>query len=140
MRLVCDLGPHRALSSRDPTRTAMALAQLPPADRNPRLIPAILHSAHNLSIPIKLGVNFVAKSQHFFWSVQQCVCSLEGAVFLSRWLHQIGQSKGQYPSSGASVPDSLVQTYIILGPGLANDRRYARKRTASLTMDQSHCG
>ncbi|KAI9374892.1 hypothetical protein BJX61DRAFT_237790 [Aspergillus egyptiacus] len=97
VRLVCDLGPHRALSSRDPTRIAAALAQLPPVDRNPRLIPALLHSAHALSIPVKLGVEFVAKSQHFSWSVQQCVCSLECAVFLSRWLHQIGQSKDHHP-------------------------------------------
>ncbi|PLB50823.1 hypothetical protein P170DRAFT_455226 [Aspergillus steynii IBT 23096] len=99
VRLVCDLGPHRALSSRDPTRIAMALAQLPPVDRNPRVIPALLHSAHALSIPVKLGVDFVAKSQHFFWSVQQSVCSLECAVFLSRWLHQIGQSKDRHPLS-----------------------------------------
>ncbi|KAE8418361.1 hypothetical protein BDV36DRAFT_161311 [Aspergillus pseudocaelatus] len=96
-RLVCNLGPHRALSSRDPTRIAVALTQLPPVDRNLRLIPALLHSAHALSIPVKLGVDFVAKSQHFFWSVQQCVCSLECAVFLSRWLYQLGYSKDRYP-------------------------------------------
>ncbi|RAL11847.1 uncharacterized protein BO97DRAFT_346074 [Aspergillus homomorphus CBS 101889] len=99
VRLVCDLGPHRALNTRDPTRIAAALAQLPPVDRSPRLIPALLHSAHAFSIPVKLGVDFVAKSQHFFWSVQQCVCNLECAVFLSRWLHQIGQSKDSYPLS-----------------------------------------
>ncbi|RDW64475.1 uncharacterized protein DSM5745_09886 [Aspergillus mulundensis] len=101
VRLVCDLGPHRALSSRDPARIAAALAQLPPVDRSHGqcLVPALLHSAHALSIPVKLGVDFVARSQHFFWSVQQCVCSLECAVFLGRWLYQIGYSGDGYPLS-----------------------------------------
>ncbi|KAE8153648.1 fungal-specific transcription factor domain-containing protein [Aspergillus avenaceus] len=97
VRLVCNLGPHRDLSSRDPTRIAVSLTKLPPVDRTLSLIPALLHSVHTLSIPVKLGVDFVAKSQHFFWSVQQFVCSLESAVFLSRWLYQIGHSKHRNP-------------------------------------------
>ncbi|OJI82835.1 hypothetical protein ASPTUDRAFT_56838 [Aspergillus tubingensis CBS 134.48] len=113
VRLVCDLGPYRELNSRDPTRIAAALAQLPPVDRSPRLVLALLHSAHTVSIPVKLGVDFVARSQHFFWSVQQCVCSLECAVFLSRWLHQVGQSGNRDPMSG-TLAFLLNHPYILL--------------------------
>ena len=79
-----------ALMTRDPASIADALQGLPPIPGSSSFDSALLHSAHMLSVPIKLGVDFVAKSQHFFWSVQHCVCSLECAVFLARWLCQSG--------------------------------------------------
>ncbi|KAF4537439.1 C2H2 transcription factor [Lasiodiplodia theobromae] len=93
IRLVCDAGPHRELHTRDPLRIAAALTRLPPVERGRSsrnmVVPALLHAAHALSIPIKLGIDYVAKSQHFFWGIHHSVSSFECAVFLARWLYQI---------------------------------------------------
>ncbi|KAL9624993.1 MAG: hypothetical protein Q9160_000722 [Pyrenula sp. 1 TL-2023] len=86
IRLHVDLGPVRHLESRDPFQVAMALKEAPPLQRSPRLIMALLHSAHALSIPVRLGIDFVAKTQTFFWSIQHSLCSLECAFLLSKWL------------------------------------------------------
>lgn len=71
---------------------ASALQLTPRLQRSPRLITALLHSAHALSIPIRLGLDFVAKTQTFFWSIQHSLCSLECAFLLSKWLAAIPTS------------------------------------------------
>ena len=86
IRLHVDMGPLRHLETRDSRQIAEALMNTPPIQRNPRLIPALLHSAHALSIPVRLGIDFVAKTQTFFWSIQHSLCSLECAFLLSKWL------------------------------------------------------
>ena len=86
IRLHVDLGPLRHLETRDSRKIAEALYNVPPLQRGPRLIPALLHSAHALSIPVRLGIDFVAKTQTFFWSIQHSLCSLECAFLLSKWL------------------------------------------------------
>ncbi len=70
-----DTGPTRALGTRDPLQIAMALRDAPSIKRMPRLTRALLHSAHALSIPIKIGVRLVAKTQPFPWSIQHSVLS-----------------------------------------------------------------
>lgn len=99
IRLHVDLGPCRHLDSRDPLHIAAALKDAPPLIRSPRLIMALLHSAHALSIPIRLGIDFVAKSQTFFWSLQHSVCSLECAYLLSKWLATIPATQAAQPLS-----------------------------------------
>ncbi|CAL5871799.1 uncharacterized protein PFLUO_LOCUS6052 [Penicillium psychrofluorescens] len=86
IRLHVDLGPCRHLSTQDPMQIASALSSSPPIARSPRLIMALLHSAHALSIPVRLGIDFVARTHSFFWSIQHSLCSLECAFLLSRWL------------------------------------------------------
>jgi len=86
IRLHVDMGPLRHLETRDPIRIADALRYTPPIARDPRLTSALLHSAHALSIPVRLGIDFVAKTQTFFWSIQHSLCSLECAFLLSKWL------------------------------------------------------
>ncbi|KAF7719608.1 Zinc finger C2H2 type domain-containing protein [Penicillium ucsense] len=86
IRLHVDLGPCRHLVSQDPHQIAHALNESPPLVRHPRLIMALLHSAHALSIPVRLGIDFVARTHSFFWSIQHSLCSLECAFLLSRWL------------------------------------------------------
>ncbi|KKY24488.1 putative c2h2 transcription factor [Phaeomoniella chlamydospora] len=105
IRLHIDLGPARQLESRDPVQIASALHATPRLQRSPRLLTALLHSAHALSIPIRLGVDFVAKSQTFFWSIQHTICSLECAFLLSKWL--------------AAIPASIAQGE----PGLSEHER-----------------
>lgn len=86
IRLHVDLGPCRHLITQDPMQIAGALTESPPIIRSPRLIMALLHSAHALSIPVRLGIDFVARTHSFFWSIQHSLCSLECAFLLSRWL------------------------------------------------------
>lgn len=91
IRLHIDMGPLRHLESRDSNQIAQALHNTPPIRRDPRLTPALLHCAHALSIPVRLGIDFVAKTQTFFWSIQHSLCSLECAFLLSKWLHSLSR-------------------------------------------------
>ncbi|THC96406.1 hypothetical protein EYZ11_004103 [Aspergillus tanneri] len=86
VRLSLNLGPYRQLETRDPYRIAAALHRSPRPGRSYRLTPALIYSAHALSIPVRLGIDHVARSQAFFWSVRHSIASLECAVLLSKWL------------------------------------------------------
>ena len=74
---------------------ANALRNTQSIKRDPRLTPALLHSAHALSIPVRLGIDFVAKTQTFFWSIQHSLCSLECAFLLSKWLSVLSRVKAE---------------------------------------------
>ncbi|KAF3396149.1 hypothetical protein F1880_007112 [Penicillium rolfsii] len=95
IRLHVDLGPCRHLITQDPHQIAGALSESPPLVRSPRLIMALLHSAHALSIPVRLGIDFVARTHSFFWSIQHSLCSLECAFLLSRWLLAIPATQSE---------------------------------------------
>ncbi|KIW57312.1 hypothetical protein, variant [Exophiala xenobiotica] len=102
IRLHVDMGPLRHLETRDATQIATALLNTPDIRRDPRLIPALLHSAHALSIPVRLGIDFVARTQTFFWSIQHSLCSLECAFLLSKWLTVLSRLKSE---GGAPVTE-----------------------------------
>jgi hypothetical protein len=89
VRLSLNLGPARHLDSRDADMTATGLTQLPDIERNENLLSALLYSTHALSIPVRLGIDRVARSQAFFWSVQHAISSFECAIFLGKWLCSI---------------------------------------------------
>ncbi|KAI1990171.1 hypothetical protein LOZ53_003316 [Ophidiomyces ophidiicola] len=99
IRLHIDLGPCRRLVTQDPHQIAQALKDSPPVKRHPRLIMALLHSAHALSIPVRLGIDFVARTHSFFWSIQHSICSLECAFLLSRWLLSVPSTQAEQPLS-----------------------------------------
>lgn len=103
IRLNVDLGPGRALDTRDPAQIANAFRDSPSVKRTPKLVRAVLHSAHALSIPVKIGIHLVAQTQTFMWSIQHSLCSLECAFLLSKWLEAL------------SLPDS--------GPAITTDER-----------------
>lgn len=86
VRLSLNIGQYRHLDSRDPNIIAAGLAQLPDIERNDNLLSALLYSTHALSIPVRLGIDRVARSQAFFWSVQHAISSFECAIFLGKWL------------------------------------------------------
>lgn len=94
------MGPYRILQCRDPVQIANRLLALPRLPRGPHLLPAVLHASHALSIPVKLGVEFVARSRAFVWSIQHSLCGLEFAVFLSKWLYCISGSQSRRPLDG----------------------------------------
>ncbi|EEH38536.2 C2H2 transcription factor (AmdA) [Paracoccidioides lutzii Pb01] len=89
IRLIVDTGPGRALDTRDPVQIARAFAASPRIKRTPNLIRAVLHSVHNLSIPVKVGIRLMSSTQSFIWSIQHSLCSLECACLLSKWLEAL---------------------------------------------------
>ena len=90
IRINIDTGPVRALGSWNPTQIANSIIHMtPPIERNKRITRATLHCVHALSIPIKLGINYVAHTQMFFWSTQHALCSLECALLLTKWLEVV---------------------------------------------------
>lgn len=98
IRLNVDLGPGRALDTRDPIQIANAFRDSPSVKRTPKLVRAVLHSAHALSIPVKIGIHLVAQTQTFMWSIQHSLCTLECAFLLSKWLEALS-----LPDSGPTV-------------------------------------
>ncbi|KAL4886700.1 hypothetical protein BJY04DRAFT_76607 [Aspergillus karnatakaensis] len=96
-RLQLDLGPSRLLLTRDPQAVTCSLLHSAPLVRSQSLVPALLHATHALSIPVKLGVEYVSRSQAFVWSIQNALCGMEFAVFLSKWLKAIGLTKADKP-------------------------------------------
>ncbi|KAJ5104562.1 hypothetical protein NUU61_001909 [Penicillium alfredii] len=92
VRLSLNLGPYRRLETRDPNCIATALRRSPRPERSYRLIPALIYSAHALSIPVRLGIDHIARSQAFFWSVRHSIASLECAVLLSKWLFTLAEA------------------------------------------------
>ena len=89
IRINIDSGSVRSLSTWDAQRIARSLFDSPPLTRSDKVTRAALHCAHGLSIPIKLGIDFVAHTQVFFWSNQHALCSLECALLLSKWLEVV---------------------------------------------------
>ena len=89
VRLSLNIGPHRHLESRDADVIAAGLTRVPDIERNDNLLSALLYSTHALSIPVRLGIDRVARSQAFFWSVQHAISSFECAIFLGKWLFSI---------------------------------------------------
>ncbi|KAJ5223632.1 hypothetical protein N7468_008174 [Penicillium chermesinum] len=92
VRLSLNLGPYRRLETRDPATIASALCRSPKPERSYRLIPALIYAAHALSIPVRLGIDHIARSQAFFWSVRHSLASLECAVLLSKWLFTLAEA------------------------------------------------
>ncbi|KAH0377641.1 amidase signature enzyme, partial [Aureobasidium melanogenum] len=96
-RIYLNLGPYRQIQTRDPQRIARALARCPEIDRSEGVIAALLYATHMLGIPVRLGVDRVAKSQAFFWSVRHSLASLDCAILLSKWLFNLTRSVATHP-------------------------------------------
>jgi hypothetical protein len=111
VRLSLNLGPYRRLETRDPEIIATALRRSPRPERSYRLIPALIYAAHALSIPVRLGIDHIARSQAFFWSVRHSLASLECAVLLSKWLFTLAEAGPDQSLSGMLV---RKPTYLIL--------------------------
>ncbi|KAJ5366857.1 hypothetical protein N7541_000798 [Penicillium brevicompactum] len=78
IRLTVDVGPWRALNTHDAEDIAASIHRSPELEPNHKLTRAVLYSAHALSIPVKIGVNIVARNQAFAWSLQHSLSSLPG--------------------------------------------------------------
>jgi hypothetical protein len=87
----------RALETRNPELIANAFKAGPGIKRSSKITRAVLHSAHALSIPIKMGYRLVAKTQSFIWSIQHSLCTLECAYLMSKWLEALSVSSPDPP-------------------------------------------
>ncbi|KAF3395806.1 Transcriptional regulator [Penicillium rolfsii] len=105
VRLSLNLGPYRRLETREPATIASALCRSPKPERSYRLIPALIYSAHALSIPVRLGIDHIARSQAFFWSVRHSLASLECAMLLSKWLFTLAEAA---PDQALSENESRI--------------------------------
>jgi hypothetical protein len=97
IRLYVDLGPCRNLWSRDPYLIASAFRESPPLKRSPALTQPVLQAAHALSVPVRMGITYVAKMQTIFWSVQHSLSNLECAIFLSKWFQALALAANDEP-------------------------------------------
>lgn len=98
VRLSANFGPGRhLLFARDPQAISQAFSScraIRAEDRSPRLDQAVLQCIHALSIPVRVGITFVARSQTMNWSVEHALCSPECAFLLAQWLLVISECVG----------------------------------------------
>ncbi|KAJ6006829.1 hypothetical protein N7451_004773 [Penicillium sp. IBT 35674x] len=62
--------------------------------RSPSLDRAILQCIHALSIPVRVGIPYVARTQTLHWDIQHSICSLECVFLLTRWMQDIAKDVG----------------------------------------------
>ncbi|KAK7716451.1 hypothetical protein SLS64_003605 [Diaporthe eres] len=79
IRLHTDLAPARALENREPYAAANIFNNLPQLPRGPRLNKAILQAVHALSMLVKAGINYIARTKSLEWSMQH-------SFLLAKWL------------------------------------------------------
>lgn len=70
IRLHTDASPSRSLETRDHVLIAQAFSDAPLLVRSPRLCRAVVQAIHALSMLVKMGVNYVAKTKSLEWSMQ----------------------------------------------------------------------
>lgn len=90
IRLYLNLGPHRRLETRDPLAIARAFYQAPLPAQTSQVYRALVQAIHSLSIPVRVGLDYVIRTQTIDWSLLHAVCNLECAILLSKWLQGIG--------------------------------------------------
>ena len=125
IRLYADLGPSRHLATRDPKVIARVFGSMPPFQRNPKLYPVLLQAIHALSVPVRLGIKFVARSQSLFWSMNQSLCALECAVILSSWFETLAATIAQSPMSRHEKSLVMMLRSMVLESGFFTDEDIA---------------
>ena len=125
IRLYSDLGPCRNLASRNPSVIVEAFKSCPPLHRQASLTPALLHAAHALSVPVRLGIRYVAKTQTLKWSVQHSMANLEGCVFLSKWFETVASTLATAPLTSQELGIIHLIRSIVLESGFFREDAFA---------------
>ncbi|KAL6246519.1 hypothetical protein RBB50_006756 [Rhinocladiella similis] len=99
-----------SLTTFDHDLIAAQFLQTPKVMRSERATRAALHCAHALSIPVKIGLNFVAHTQSFYWACQHALSSLECVLFLSKWLETVTTPELQ---KTLSPQEGLVLEFVV---------------------------
>ncbi|GIC93023.1 fungal specific transcription factor domain-containing protein [Aspergillus udagawae] len=94
IRLNANLGPCRDLTSGNPARVQQIFTSTDTVclSRSPSLDRAVLQCIHALSIPVRVGIPYLARTQTLHWSIQHSICSLECAFLLTRWMQEIAKA------------------------------------------------
>ncbi|RFU34887.1 hypothetical protein B7463_g1462, partial [Scytalidium lignicola] len=122
IRIYADLGPCRNLATRNPNLIVHVFTSGPPLQRHPRLTPVLLQAIHALSVPVRLGIRFVARSQTMFWSVNQSLCVLECAVILSKWFEALASSISYSPMTKQEKNLILMLRAVVLESGFFTEQ------------------
>ncbi|KAJ6003039.1 hypothetical protein N7451_005586 [Penicillium sp. IBT 35674x] len=94
IRLHLNLGPNRKLETWDAKTIAKSFFDAPKPPQSPQVYHAVLQSIHALSIPVRLGIEYVARTQTLTWSTIHSLCNLECALFLCKWLETLAVDPG----------------------------------------------
>ncbi|KXJ88646.1 hypothetical protein Micbo1qcDRAFT_189783 [Microdochium bolleyi] len=132
IRLYADLGSYRHLDTRDPGAIARGLREVPLLDRFSHVERAALQAAHSLSIPVHIGVEYVAQTQTLSWSIVHSLCNVECAIYLSKWLETVAMAlaEGKELRTGERSIVSIVASIINetdLGPLLLRETNSIRR-------------
>ncbi|KAH6985249.1 C2H2 transcription factor [Ilyonectria destructans] len=131
IRINMDLGPVRSLGTWDPDLIAKSLNDSPQAQRSPKLTRAALHCAHALSIPVKMGIEYVARTQVIYWSNQHALCSLECAVLLAKWLEAVSAPN---PSPSLDAAEEHTLSFVMQLVAESNYRGSLERMSAQMTV------
>ncbi|KAJ6108440.1 hypothetical protein N7523_009763 [Penicillium sp. IBT 18751x] len=91
IRLHTNTGLCHDLISVNPTQIGKLFSNYLPT-RSPSMDRAILQCIHALSIPVRVGIAYVARTQSLHWNIQHSICSLECAFLLTRWMQTIARA------------------------------------------------
>jgi hypothetical protein len=97
IRLSSESSPCRSLLSRE---IRYVIGENSVIDRSPPVDRAVLHAAHALSIPVRLGIATVAQTKTPIWSIEHSLCSLECALLLKNWLEMISATIRSFSLEG----------------------------------------
>jgi hypothetical protein len=107
------------LLSRDPQ---CMLQERNTLHRSQQVNRAIVHAAHSLSVPVRLGITFMTTTKTAIWSLEHSICSLESAILLKNWLDMISTTiRTLGPDALQKVESRLLEIIrdIIKGTSLA---------------------
>ncbi|KAH7139783.1 hypothetical protein B0J13DRAFT_478073 [Dactylonectria estremocensis] len=97
IRLNSNKRPCRGLLTRD---VLCMTGSRPKISRSSHIDKAVLHAAHALSIPVRLGISLIPRARTTFWSIENSFCSLECAFLLKEWLEMISTAIGSFGIEG----------------------------------------
>ncbi|CAH0023716.1 unnamed protein product [Clonostachys rhizophaga] len=132
IRLSANMGPCRRLDSGDPVSIAVGFRDAPFPERSSCVGQAVLQSAHSLSIPVRIGIEFVARTQALTWSIVHSLCGLECGLFLAKWLEKMalvsecGEALRDDERRLLGIVDSIISESD-LGPGLQREHCETRR-------------
>ncbi|KAE9362792.1 hypothetical protein N431DRAFT_424151 [Stipitochalara longipes BDJ] len=106
-------------------------------NRSQELDKAVLHAVHGLSIPVRLGTPFMARTKTPIWSIEHSLCSLECALLLKGWLEMMSRIARDFGVASLTKVEAkllAIITSIIKESNLAetldilenNESRYQR--------------
>ncbi|KAI3536743.1 AmdA [Colletotrichum filicis] len=107
---------QRLLARDDAPGIAAALSSqiITAGDRSPHMNQAVLQCIYALSIPVRVGVAFVARTQTLNWSIQHALANLECAFLLTKWLKILSEVV-QESGSDSLQPDERRLIQLVIG-------------------------